>query len=370
MDTERALTLAIVAAVVVAALPAAWALTTTVPVSGDIPVTTSQTPTVTLETGGGADLDVTSFFNGDELDIDTPQGNITVSGDSGASAHIALADIEGSQTQVTQIDAGGNWIELNPDDKQRVDVRGDADTLSFQSVAVNDGSTDLQVGGTQGGTAELRIHDLTAGADYALYDPNRDEVLGTGTADGSGVLQTDVGLPDGTQTLEVRTASDFAAPDVSNPTPAGQVTERPQNLSVDVTAEAWPATVNISFNGTQIKSTEITQNQTVNASLGTTDLGTYDWNATITDAVGATDTESVTYTTPTNLTFREEHDTTQFINNTDVELRFFTVEGDIAISRTATNGTVDMEGLPDSSFIVFAESENHYARTIYVDSIY
>jgi hypothetical protein len=370
MDTQRALAVALVVVVLLASGPAAWALTTSVPVQNDIPVTTSDTPTVTLETGSGTDLDIQSFWNGTELDIHTSQGNISVTGDPGASGHIALSDIEGTQTQVTQIEAGASWLNLNPADKQRVDVRGDADTLSFQSVAVNDGSTDLQVGGPQGGTAELRIYGLTAGESYALYDPNADTVLGQGTADADGTLQTTVEMPDGSQTLQVRTQDDFADPTLTNPDPQGQVTERPDNLSVDAGAGAWPANVTIRYEGTVQKEVEISSNQTVTAQLGDTTLGTHNWSAAITDDLGQTETLNVTYETPTNITFREEHNASKQITDGNVTLRFFTVDGDIAISRTMENGTVDMEGLPDSSFVVFAESDDHYDRTIYVDSIY
>ncbi|MFW5956772.1 MAG: hypothetical protein ACOCQY_05150, partial [Halorhabdus sp.] len=44
--------------------------------------------------------------------------------------------------------------------------------------------------------------------------------------------------------------------------------------------------------------------------------------------------------------------------------------GEIAIERETDDGTIDMEGLPDSEFVVFAESESHYDRTVYVDSIF
>jgi hypothetical protein len=370
MDTQRALAVALVAAVLLAASPAAWALTTSVPVQNDIPVTTSQTPTVTLETGSGTDLDIQSFWNGSELDIHTSQGNISVTGDPGASAHLALDDIEGQQTQVTQIEAGSAWLNLNPGDKQRVDVRGDANTLSFQSVGVNDGSTDLQLGGPQGGTAEVRIHGLAAGESYALYDPNADTVLGQGTADGDGTLQTNVDMPDGTQTLQVRTQDDFADPTLSNPQPNGRVTETPDTLSVDVEAEAWPANVTFYLEGEQVGTNTTSSNGTVSTNITVDQLGSYNWSAVVEDEIGQTDTINASFETPTNITFREEHNATRTIDDGNVTLRFYTVDGDIAISRPLTNGTVDMEGLPDSSFVVFAQSDDHYDRSIYVKSIY
>lgn len=342
------------------------------PIQDDVPVTTDQTPTIVLGAPDGADVNLVDMWEGDQLNITTSAGNITVSGDSGASAHLAVSDIEGTQTQVTQIDAGANWIELDPYDKQRVDVRGDADTLAFSQIAVDDGSTDLQVGGPSGGVAELRLHGLAGTTQYALYDASRDEVLGTLTTDSTGTGAGTVDMPDGTQALQVRTVDDFADPTVSNVTPTGQVTERPTEISADVTAEAYPTTVVFEVNGATADTVNISASGTVTGDVSdeVTDLGTYDYSVTVTDDLGQTDSLSASFQTPSKLTLREETDPQNLVNNSNMTLRFFTVDGEIAIERQPTNATLDLRGLPDTEFVVFVESPNHYDRTVYLNSIY
>lgn len=368
MDTRRRIMLALAVLLLVGG--GAYAASTAVPVQNDIPITTNQTPTVVLGTGAGEDLDLTSYYNGDQLNITTLQGDITVSGDDGARVEISLDDIEGTQTQATGIDAADNWIELDPADKQRVDIRGDANSLSFKSVVVNDGTTDLQITGTTGGSAEVRIHDLTPSKTYALYDLNRGEILATATADGTGTLQSDVALPDGSQTLEVRSADDFDAPTVTNPQPTGQISERPDELSVNATVDATPAEIEWQLDGEVIETTTINSSGTSSVEVPEVDLGEHSWQATITDEVGQTDSVSATFETPDQIELREEHEPADIIEDANVTLRFFSASGDIAVERSVDNGTISMEGLPDSQFVAFAESDEHYTRTIFIDSVY
>lgn len=371
MNTRRAVAAVLVAALLLAATPALAAIATySVPIKDEVPVSTDQTPTIVLNAGSETDVNMQDMWNGSELDIRTAEGNITVSGDDGASARLDVTDIEGTQTQVTEISAGSNWIELDPADKNRVDVRGDADSLAFEQIAVDDGSTDIQLVGTQGGTAELRLHGLSANTDYALYDASRDEVLGTLSTDGSGSGSGEVDMPDGSHALEVRTADSFGTPTLSNPDPTGQVTETPDTLQVDLEADAWTATVDFYLDGSKVGSDTLSSNGTASTSVTIDSLGEFEWSAVVTDANGETDTVNETFQTPSNITLREEHDPQQLVDNSTVTLRFSTVGGDIAVERQTDNGTVDMGGLPDSAFVVFAESPDHYDRRIYVDSIY
>lgn len=373
MNNRRAVTLVLLVVLVVGATPALAAIADyATTIEGDVPVATDQTPRAIIVAPDGSELNLVDMWEGDELNITTPEGDMRVSGDPGAEFRIHVDDIEGAQTQITGIQAGGNWIELDPADKNRVDVRGDADTLSFSHIGVNDGDTDLQVGGPAGGSAELRLHGLAGSTQYALYDPSADAVLGTLTTDGTGTGAGTVDLPDGTHALQVRTADGFAAPTLSNPDPSDEVTERPTNLSVDVGAQAFPAEVTFSLEGSQVATRTVSSNGTVTVDMSenVSDLGAYNWSAAATDGLGQTATRDVSFETPSTLTVREEHAPETLITNSSASLRFFTVDGEIAIERPITNGTVDLEGLPNSPFVVVAGSPNHYTRTIYLDSIF
>jgi dolichol-phosphate mannosyltransferase len=266
---KRTLTTALLAVLVVGAAPALAAhLTNSVPIEDNVPVSTPSTPTIVLQSPGGqTDVNMSgdTMFQGSDLRIQTGDGNITVSGDTGASAQLDTTDIEGTSTQVTSISAGSSWLNLDPDDKNRMDVRGDADSLSFQSIAVDDGNTDLQLTGTVGGTAELRLYGLSANTHYALYDSSRDEVLGNFTTDGSGEGQTDVAMPDGSHSLEVRTAGSFSQPTVSSPAPTGKVSSPPSTIEAQVNATAWNATVTFELDGSTVATKEVEQNGTYSA---------------------------------------------------------------------------------------------------------
>lgn len=373
MDSRRQIIAILVVVLLVGAIPALAAVADyAAPIEGEVPVSTDQTPTAVVAAPDGSELNLVDMWEGDQLNISTPEGRMIVSGDPGASFRVAVDDIEGSQTQVTEIDAGGSWIELDPADKNRVDVRGDANTLAFSQIGVDDGSTDIQVSGTQGGFAELRLHGLAGNTQYALYDASRDEVLGTLTTDSTGTGAGSVELPAGTHALQVRTAGSFGAPAVSNPTPTGAITERPQNLSVDVSAAAYPVDVTFTLEGETVGSTTLTADgtATVDVSNDATELGAYNWSATATDAVGDSDSVDASFETPSVLTLREEHDPQDLVTNASTTLRFFTVDGDVAIERSVDNGTVDLEGLPNTEFVAFVQSPNHYDRTIYVSSIF
>lgn len=373
MDTKRQIAAILVVLALVMAVPAVAAIADNAsPVEGQIPVTTDGAPTITVDASAGDEMDFDSLFESNALNITTTEGQIQVTGDDAASARIPTGTIEGSSTQVTDIDAAGAWLELDPGDKQRVDVQGDVDTLTFQQVGVDDGSTDLQIAGTTDGTVDVRVHDLAAGETYGLFDASRGEFLGVLEADTNGVASGSVELPDGSHSLQVRNAAGIGGPTISNPSPTGEVTDQPETLEVDVEGAAKPLTVEFTLDGQTAGTVETTQNQTVSVDVSdkTDSLGTFSWSATVTDGVDQTDSLSAEYTTPESITLREEHAPDTVIDDVPATIRFFTADGDVAVERTPTNGEINMTGLPDASFVVVAESDDHYQRQLFVDTIF
>lgn len=326
-------------------------------------------PEVTLVAEDETDVNFEDLHGDGQLDIETGEGAIVVGGDPGASARIDVTEIEGDQTVATEISAGADWLTLEPADKQRVDVRGDVDAIRFQAISVDDGTTDLELAGNSGGAAQLRLYGLPASESIVLYDPTSGTVLGSGETTSAGTLEASADLESSTQEVAVRTAGSFSA-ELSNPTPEGEVTELPEELAVDVTAEAYPATVTFELEGQQVGTVEATENGTVSTDVDVSELGTYNWSATVEDDVGQIDSVDVSFETPRELTIREEHDPQTLVDNSTLTLRFYTAGGEIAIERETTDGTLDMEGLPNSDFVVFVESEGHYDRRVYLGSIF
>jgi hypothetical protein len=216
-----AVAVALLAAVVVAGPSLASLATSTTPIQGETPLSTDQTPTVILaSTGSPTNVDLVDYAQGTTLDIETAEGNMTVTGDTGVAARIATPDITGTKTTATEIAASSGWLELNPEDKNRVDVRGDATNLSFQAIGVDDGSADLTLGGPSGGSADLRLYGLSADTNYTLVESSTGTTLATFSTDGSGTGTATVGT-DGTQSLEVQTESTSGGGDDSTSGTAG-----------------------------------------------------------------------------------------------------------------------------------------------------
>lgn len=327
-------------------------------------------PEVVLVAEGETDLNLEDMFANDELDIQTSEGQLTLGGDPGVSARLNVDDIEGEQTALSDLSGGTNWLYIDPADKQRLDVRGDVSAVQFGDVALDDGEADLEIVGSSGGTADIRLYDLPADEQIVLYDRNTGDLLVDEQTDGSGTLDTDFELTSANQQIEVRTADSFDAPTLTDPEPEGEVTEIPEELSINVSDGVYPIEVTFEFEGEEIHTTEIEEGGTVTTPVDVTDLGEYEWSVTAEDAIGQTTTRDVAFETPRELTIREEHDPETIVDDATVTLRFFTSDGTIAIERETEDGTLDMEGLPNSDFVVFIQSDEYYDRRAYLGSIF
>lgn len=339
-------------------------------ISGEVPVAVEDGPEVVLVADGETEVNMQDIWGDEELDVETEHGDIVIGGDPGVEAWIHVEDIEGAQTVVTNISGGDDWLILDPGDKQQLELRGAVDTVRFGAVSLDDGSTDLEIEGTDGETVFLRLHDLPANEDVVLYDPQAGEILAADETDGSGVLDTDFELGGSSQDIEARTAGSFAPITLENPDPEGDVTELPDELSVDVSADAHPVNVTFDLDGETVGEETITANGTVTTDVDVSDLGEHQWNVTAVDAAGQTETLNTSFRTPDQLTVREEHDPETVVDDTTLTLRFYTVDGEIAIQRETDDGTLNMTGLPNSDFVVFVESDEHYDRRVYLADIF
>lgn len=165
-------------------------------------------------------------------------------------------------------------------------------------------------------------------------------------------------------------------PTLSNGSPTGYQEVSNTTLSVDVSdpdfglAQGDTVTVNFSEDGTPIGSSTTTSNGTVSVPYNNIPGGTHEITATATDSYGNTVTESWTFSTPSELVIRNETAPNTLVNDSvDVTLTFFGQDGTVE-ERTATNGTVDMSGLPTGTeFAVVAQADTYEARTIIVPSL-
>lgn len=123
-------------------------------------------------------------------------GDVTFSSESSTqyqpAARIHVDDIEGSWTNVTELNVTDVALKVDPSDKQAVRVGGDTDTLAFQRMQVDDGNTDFVYNGSDGGATNVTVYDLsvTENTLVAAVDQADGTTLSTGyvQSDGSVTL--------------------------------------------------------------------------------------------------------------------------------------------------------------------------------------
>jgi hypothetical protein len=132
--------------------------------------------------------------------------------------------------------------------------------------------------------------------------------------------------------------------------------------------------VNVTFydasDGTQIGSDTLTANGTATTSWSSVVGGTNQWYAVASDSYGnSVQSQTFSFQAPAKLELRNESDPDSIVTTSaSAEVTFFA--GEQVITRTTTDGTIDMTGLPvDETFTVQVRADGFVTRQAVIESI-
>lgn len=166
----------------------------------------------------------------------------------------------------------------------------------------------------------------------------------------------------------------------ASPSSENGVTGPPVELSVDVSDRDFgflqSDTVEVEFfdasDDTSFGTTTLTSAGTATETFDDPVGGLNRWYVVATDSHGNEVTSPVfEFRTPSVLELRNESSPGQFVTEeSNIEVRFFGQESAEVTTRTATNGTIDMTGLPvDEPLIASTDVNGYFQRSIAIDSI-
>jgi hypothetical protein len=334
---------------------------------------TVESPTGTeAKVWGTTNMTMEDMFRGTndrEVHIQTEQGgNITLASSNSVHGEVFTTNMTGTWTNVTRISAGGNWLEIYPEDKGRIDVRGDTSGISiYETRQLDDGQTDFRINGTNGGTGTVKVYNVPAGTTIAAIDAQSGAVLDSNTSTSNGVLWLDIGL----SSHNVQLQSGDGLPQLSNPQPEGTQSTAPGQLSIDVNDTDFPnddITVTFYLDGSQVGTDTLTSNSTASVSVSPSP-GQHTVRVNATDSYGQYAVEEYTFGVPNTLYLRNETRPSQKIS-TPTNVSFYERDGDFIFSRNTSDGTIDLSGLNVTEFIVTARPQSDYTnRTVYIPDI-
>lgn len=325
-----------------------------VEISDGVPVSSPNNNTVTVY--GSTNISLEDFAPAsDTVDIVTEDGNMTVTSAGDTRVAVVASDITGSQSKFTNIIAGSTWIEVNPEDKNPIEFRGDLNEFYYSppfdlSTKTNQ---DAFISGTDGGTGSVRYSNFPANTQIVAYDKDTGNILDINTTTANGVGRFDIGLS--SHTLSFATSSTTnSAPELSNFEPSDGTTIRWSNetLKVDVNDSNFPdgddVTVNFTLDGSQVSSQTISSNQTVSYSATGLSEGDHTWSVDAEDSFGNTESSSdrtftVEHYEPeaTNLQPEGDQSTTPSEVSADVSDKDFAFDGDTLTVEIYIDGTLE-----------------------------
>jgi hypothetical protein len=373
-DRTRSIIIVVIVAGLVAAPATAALITGFEPVTGDIPISASDGPTVIVT--GASDIQLTEFTPDDNtVDVQTDVGNITLSSQGNASVRLDDYD-NGTFTNVTQLDVASNDLTISPSDKGSVVIGGDATALSFSDPTMDDGTPDVVYSAT--GQATLTVTQLPASTTVAAATTGG-TALGSTTTDGNG---------NGTFSLVAGTDNEVvfftnAAPTVDNasvsPAANSKLTADTQEYNIDV-SDATFATqqgdlVNASLyiDGTLRGSDLLNANGTASVTESGLDGGDHTFHWEVEDKFGATGRSAdIPFKTPEQLSIRDVDEPNDlFTGNVTVTARIFRSDNDTVIVRETTTGTVNLTNVPiDDNYIVSTNATGYFNRRALFDSLF
>jgi hypothetical protein len=361
------------------------------------PTADGEADTAYLKTNGGSTLDTVSVSGGEA----TFTG---LSLQSGTTYRVELANPDAP--------FNGEWgareVDSNGGDSGIVDVVGGSKnggnanriagieslTASAQFNNVEYESQNHTVGRATSAFADLELTNAEATVQVLEDVGGSWSVLNSTTVTSSG--EVSVPISPSSETLRVRIVANnsvgsstarineegikFVAsePSLSDPVPEDgtQTSDYGGNVTAELsdpdfgTVQGDNVTVVLSDEEDVVATQVVTSNGTVEFSYSAlAGENSLSWEAA--DDYGtANDTLSQSFTTPSTLYIRQETNTSELITGTsNLTLRFF--GGDVIVERNASDGQVDMTGLPATEeIVVVARADGYYSRRAVLGSLY
>jgi len=357
--------LVLVGAVVTGGAVAAH-LNDSAPVTGDVTLESNTGLSATLS--GTTQVRFQNAFPADDtVQLTTESGNATLSASGPADAQVAVGEIEGDWTNVTNIDATSNAVTINPADKPAATAGGDIDSLNFTAIETDDGKPDFVYGGASG-TSTVTVSGVPSNTVIGAVDASTGALLATATADGSGTV-TFSGLSNSEHTVELQTGD--SSPALSNPTPQGPQSTYPTQLTIDVDDADLPSdTVDVEFflDGSSVGTDSLSSAGTASTLIAPPGPGEHTVRVEAEDAYGNTNDLEWTFGTPNNITVRNATDPWAKIDDREVDLTLY--QGDTVVERSTSNANVSLEGLDVSEQIVVeARADGYNDSFVVIDDV-
>lgn len=288
---------------------------------------------------------------------------------SNGKTNLTVDQFTGTWTNASAMNVSEAELTINPDDKPAIVVEGDTETLRYSATQVSDGAPDLVYGGSSGDST-ITLTDVPANEYLGFIDADSGALLGAGQSTSDGNLTLTV--PNSQHTVEV--VSSDGAPVLSNPEPSGNLSEAPDELSVDVTDPDFAsdtATVEFFVDGTKVGEDTVTDTGVATTSLSQGfDAGGHTWTAVATDEYGQETEETYAFQVPDTLYIRNETSPNELVNDSvTVTVRFYS--DDTVVTRETSDGTVNLSGLPvNEDLVVTAQADGYQDRQTVLKSLY
>lgn len=346
--------------------------TKTVTVDGTLPLNSPNDTTIFVNGTTYTALLTDPFTLDGTVNVVTEQGNATFFSNGNTNLTIQVSEIEGPWTNVTQVDADPNSIQIDPEDKSQVTIGQEIDSFNYTgSYGVDDGTIDFIYAGTTG-TSRVTITGVPSNTTLGAVDASTGNLLDSATSDGSGAITFDA-LTNSEHSVLLQTGE---APTISDPSPTGDLSNPPSELSVQVNDTDFPSdtvTVEFSLDGSVVGTQTTSTNATVSQSISNPAGGSHTWSVDVNDEYGNTVNQSFSFNVPTNLTVREETPPHGIIDHKTIKATCYedVTDNPTILNRTASDGKIDLTGFPTGSeFACQLSVPNYHNRTVLLDSLY
>lgn len=327
------------------------------------------------EIGGGAELDepggptilVDEPVNPTASDVNPSDGVIDLSPgarfESSGTTYASVSGWDNDRLILDNMDVSDASLSIT--DGRTVDIEGDATRMEMRDYALGETAVDVE---TSGDTT-LTLDAPDSSADYIVLTDSTGDVLASADSNEDRISTT---ISTNREIIiEERNLS------IDNPQPADgeNVSESPVQLSVDVEVPDAGSPADVTFydagDDSEIGTDQLQESGTATAEWSNIDGGPNEWYAVVEDSLGnSEEINPKTVNLPDTLEVRDEENPSELITDAEVTLEFYIEGSDESVTRTASDGEVDMQGLPaNEQFIAVASADGYDDRRIYVPSI-